>query len=515
MASSDSGKHGYGTSLFGLIMIAAWVACMYYGLHWQKDEMPRNGHDAAIENAAPAVPMVIDRGMLLLLQPDLRLTALDLPTGLVIFRGKDEIAPGILPQKGPPPILEVFGNLLLVTKDNLLLTALDKRYGTVVVETRPKQQYEIRGDTLLFYSKQDEPVMMERKHAPDTIAPDWTTWETLEQGLPPANASPTSADQKAMATAAAEAEASSRLPERQFIHSVTARLPGDAQIRVGMLHEKKRLATSDGGNTVWIHRIMEYADAENKWEGRINCLGALPSDAPAPRPTGPRSQFSLEFGFAVNGDSLVYSVSAGRVECLDRKTGKSRWLYAFPRSRWEAWNAATSTAPQRFRLDNWRKAYRVFPGGPVPDILAATAATWGKYYYLEDKALNDRDMSRDNLLGMSVPAEAAPPRPPLNFDTQPVAFASENLGVASVLCRLGSLTPLVVLWVLFAGRGTGTAERIALLVLVLSFNLLVVYFFGLYSRDAMRWMLLALHLAYLTMPLVLLGHRTPAGGSGR
>lgn len=505
MASPHSGKHGCGTSLFGLIMIAAWIACMHYGLLWQKNESAKNGYDTANVNTAPAVPLAIDRGRLFLIQPDLRLTALDMATGRVAFRGRGEIDPAVLPPKGPAPELEVFGNLLLVKRDGLLLTALDKRDGKIVIVTRNRLHHEIRGDTLLYYDKLGNLATMDKIAA----TPQIPTPEALH-AVRPGGIKETGEPSADKPEEIVNPNAALMRKDR-FVRFDAFELPDNALVRVGSLRQKLRLPPGYDETTVSFHRVVEYADAEYHWEGRINCLGAsrFEDSEPAAGQAGPNSRPSPAFVFAADADSLVYSVNAGRVECLDRKTGHSRWLYAFPRSRWNAWNQPAALKARGFGIANWRRGYRtVVPQSSLQTFLGATAATWGKYFYLEDKALNERDLSPDGLLGMSVPIDAAPSRPPLNFDTSPVSFDGGEHTAASVLCRLGALSSLVVLWVLFAGGGTGAAERVGLLVLVLIYDLLVINFFGLYSRDALRWMVLAVHLAYWATALVLMGRHT-------
>lgn len=97
-------------------------------------------------------------------------------------------------------------------------------------------------------------------------------------------------------------------------------------------------------------RQIEFADAEHFWKGWTDYLSR-----------GSGNHLAAVAGTA---DALILAAQGGQVECLDRDTGRSRWLYVFPvhsreldRQRFFAFNGLWDWKGNRFYSDR-RRDYR-------------------------------------------------------------------------------------------------------------------------------------------------------------
>lgn len=111
-----------------------------------------------------------------------------------------------------------------------------------------------------------------------------------------------------------------------------------------------------GGGYVWIDSDPEnaiprlhYRDGDVAWSGTIRAVDKLMAF------TACEGTWNL---FAVGGDEkhIVYISHSGMMECLDRRTGQSRWIYRFPmlyienkiESEWRHKERFAVIAPQRY-----------------------------------------------------------------------------------------------------------------------------------------------------------------------
>lgn len=272
--------------------------------------------------------------------------------------------------------------------------------------------------------------------------------------------------------------------------------------------------------------ILYFADSDRKWERRINCLDYnFPSELSQRFiPTLPREDLIGSVSFAATDRFLVYSTGTGKVECIDRTDGRSRWLYSFPRRTLREWavehppNAPFLFAPgwwsriPLFSIANWWSDARFAelgfqePTPPYPERIL-----WGfengRNYFVDDKRLFDDDMSLKGMLGVSAEGDSGRSHPPMNFDPKAPDLEFPENRVVEIICRYMPLAGLFAIWLMFAGYG-GTARRFMNAVFLFLVIAAAFYCFGRYSYAAYLGMIFAIFWAYLAIAVTLIRHNT-------
>lgn len=135
------------------------------------------------------------------------------------------------------------------------------------------------------------------------------------------------------------------------------------------------------------------------------------------------------FDAVESGDSLVLAYRLGQVECLDRRTGKSRWLYIFPTNR------ADLSGPYRFM--------------PSPHH---------KEYYLDSLARYRRETNGIGISGTVIDGDTGAPGTRIIIDPAPVHYYEEFTFLNILTVVLGLSVLVMVTDILISGRFERTGK---------------------------------------------------------
>lgn len=165
---------------------------------------------------------------------------------------------------------------------------------------------------------------------------------------------------------------------------------------------------------------------------------------------------------------LVYSTNSGKVECIERETGRSAWIYSCSRSSKNTWQNETSFFRPRLSIANWWER--------APWIRRT------EVFYESEKKMLDADLSIRNMLGVSAAGEE-PAHLPVTFDPNPPSMDFPGIHRAALACTVLPYTAFVALW-LTLSRRLEPRRRIVILVILLVLNAWAFYSYGRYSEAA-------------------------------
>jgi hypothetical protein len=98
-------------------------------------------------------------------------------------------------------------------------------------------------------------------------------------------------------------------------------------------------------------KILLYADDTVRWERRINCL-QYAERLEKPTWIGSTTYYSFEpdLNYLATEKYLLYSTNNGKVECIEKASGRSAWIYSYSRFSLPSWQTGTSFFRPRFSV---------------------------------------------------------------------------------------------------------------------------------------------------------------------
>ena len=249
------------------------------------------------------------------------------------------------------------------------------------------------------------------------------------------------------------------------------------------------------------HIVLLYDDGSRRWDRRINCLDGnyeLFGTEDSGIALWSIFFYRSEFTFAVSDKHLVYSTNAGKVECVERATGRSAWVYSYSRNTGSLWTGDYSFFKPRFSIAHWWSDARLDSIHFYKDnasLLGRVKAGLmdGKMFYDKDSRILDTDLSLKWMLGVSAKGEA-PSHPPVTFDPNRPSLDFPEAGRIATLCRILSFTVFVALW-LAVSRRVRFRSRVIFLCCILFLNAWAIYSYGRYSETTLLGMTRAFHWA--------------------
>ena len=196
-----------------------------------------------------------------------------------------------------------------------------------------------------------------------------------------------------------------KLPKREMRDQGPERreLTPDERRRIGNARADSGLALADGGivatapvadfrrgDAVVPDLELYFLDGGNQWRG-------------IPAYMNLHARNNLETAVST-ADAVVVASRLGHVECLDRKTGRSRWLYVYPTLR-----------PEISGPHKWKAA--------VP----------GRSYYTDDMRRYRAETAGVGVGGTTVDGDPYPPDFRLTLDPDPVDYYAEDEKIGRVL----------------------------------------------------------------------------------
>lgn len=506
--------------LAGMFMIAIGVAGIILGLPLGLPNVwgPRGGN---IE-----VPIAIVDDFLVVLQPDSSLTFLDIETGAVLARGKsiaDRIAPfslremigsqnfvllkgyfgksAVFDRRTGEFVMELFANATATAPDGDRVFVLEWPFIVRCFDSANFALLWAQGVNLTSYSR----LVLDGQVLCVVPEEDGEILRFSDAGeiLPPVQSG---TDLYEKIQAICEIEAAGRYKPGDLFQSAE---------RMRKLFEKSEWPSSveavpeNGLAAVFYDKnwsggvfnreisTLCFADDATHWERRL--------------------AFSLKrrsgYSFAANKRFLIYSSEYGRIECVDRASGASVWIYGFPRRIWVEWNRPTRFS--RFSILNWweedKKEGRrfLFQSAKEKDgFLWRYRAGVGINYYTSAKADYDRDLSRDELLGVRDFDAAEPARPPGNVDPNPVPFDTSGATTAAIVCWCAVLGLPLAFW--YRRRGRNRRSVLLALTAVFVVNAAVFILFGRYSRAVFFFLGFEMIITYFFFALILMNLKPSA-----
>lgn len=131
------------------------------------------------------------------------------------------------------------------------------------------------------------------------------------------------------------------------------------------------------------------------WQGRVNSL-----EKSSPEDYWLMKQSNL-FHFAVTDQYVILGMPNGRVECLERRSGRSRWQYSYPYFDYQNWQ---STRLLRFSLTNRTK--------------------YGSSFYTQVRSRYEANLSPGTGDLIAIDGDGAPQSARLVIDPDPIPFPS-------------------------------------------------------------------------------------------
>lgn len=236
---------------------------------------------------------------------------------------------------------------------------------------------------------------------------------------------------------------------------------------------------------------LYYSDPDRQWSGVLGTVDDLQLyskfDVLNPR------------AFAMGGDDkyIVYASFSGRVECLERATGASRWIYVFP-------IIAIPGEVDVFSLGIWGRR----------DFAPDGRFFRGSFYTdMEDVDLNvllESDLSPDGITAFRLSGDATAPEAVIHIDPDPVRSIPKEVNIPVVLVWL---IPLLSLVCLLYFRNSNFAACIMVVLAILCCNTVAYFCWGGYSRPTLAAMVLAVSatLFFFVWKLVKSGQKSLGG----
>lgn len=215
-----------------------------------------------------------------------------------------------------------------------------------------------------------------------------------------------------------------------------------------------------GGGIAWIEcdlsdniPRLHYRDETTAWSGTIRAVDKLMALQAG---TGAGTQL---FGMAGDGKYIVYASNSGKMECLDRYTGQSRWIYVFSMLYIDNAAGSAQRGDERFTFAAGSKYHQFF----------TERAAWC------DKQLATKGILSFHVDGMDDPKQAVvivDPSPDTGHRQDVLAAAMGAWGISLAL-----LAALAAICKLRKGRRFKALVCIAVVIFCLVAN----YFLGGYS----------------------------------
>lgn len=266
-----------------------------------------------------------------------------------------------------------------------------------------------------------------------------------------------------------------------YIQAVTA-LPGDAFAWLEI--DKTTFSRSLNEEYVPANGVLKlwYKSDVESWSGTVNCADDFLTF---------RANFiDIGKGYHITGDEkyIIYATDSGKMECLDRKTGRSRWLYVFPRLYYEPekrFSRAGYNEVSPFGVTHWGR----------------DRDKWLRNYFADDLAAYRAEMSLEDVAPFSVDGSTEPPDTKIILDPKPMIRLTHDIERARLIAWLAPLTALVVTWFFLVrqiGQWISGEKRkrwtalagLPIGVCVIPAMAAVFWYFGRYSRPTTALMLL-------------------------
>ena len=210
----------------------------------------------------------------------------------------------------------------------------------------------------------------------------------------------------------------------------------------------------------------------NSWKGRLAGMDDLGDEYGQAIFT--RSLFSLE----VTDEFVLVGTPNGKVECLDRGTGRSQWIYKYPGFNYMRWGEGAGAT--RYAMLHWEK--------------------WWSGFYVNEYLNYQKSLSLEEQ-GVVIDGDTMPSSTVVHVDPSPLLFPPALLTPFLVWGCI-AVCVMMCLFCLFcqrARRFKAAAAR-ATVVFVLGLSLFVL--FGSYSAEARKVMIAIIILSVILRILV-------------
>lgn len=200
--------------------------------------------------------------------------------------------------------------------------------------------------------------------------------------------------------AAARADAENQDAPRTSINST----PPDVEI-------SRHYDPVSSGGKAWYG--ITFDDGNDSWRGRIKSMDSWPAFI---------SDLPWAFRLATTDRYVILGTPNGKVECLDRNTGRSLWLYSYPILDFVQWS--------RDSFLTFSSAYRT--------------SGWQPYFLAEDWERYRKSLSIADQTGVTVDGEIA--NPSITVDPAPIPLEGKRnvvilgwivVGIVLAACAIG------------------------------------------------------------------------------
>lgn len=247
---------------------------------------------------------------------------------------------------------------------------------------------------------------------------------------------------------------------------------------------------------------LHFRDDRHSWSGTVNCVDDLMAYARF------EEMPLFPFRIGLNDRVVVYATDSGKMECLDRETGRSRWIYVFPRVFYEN-SPSIGDRYAGFQTEiDWETRSR--------------KTTLPKTYFMDEQSVRDDELSLADVRPFTVDGDPLPPTTRIAVDPGPI-LAPGELGLIRVLAWLPLPATLAAGAALILAirrslrRNPENNRRVAphaqIFTAMAFANAYMYYMLGGYSRATAVLTVLALLLALLGMIYVLALSRRPSAGA--
>lgn len=211
-----------------------------------------------------------------------------------------------------------------------------------------------------------------------------------------------------------------------------------------------------GGGYSWIEcdpencrATLRYRDATRSWSGTIRITEEIVNMLAANGSISP-------FGMAGDDQHIVYLVANGKMECVDRFSGESKWIYVFPMRYIISESESRKRGENRFRF-----------------------SSVGLYF--TEKAIDcDDNLIPGDIYPLLVDGRLEPSRVPIVVDPAPDPGHMADVLLPGAISSLSPFVLLLCLWLLWKIPYRGGRILAALIILIAS--LFLINHFGGYSR---------------------------------
>lgn len=375
------------------------------------------------DNAFMRSPIHLDDQWVLFVQPDGSLTAVDVETGSTVLRNRVH------------PHLRF--DILAWTKEG------DKLYG----KCSPRS---IHADKVLEISldRQNNTLSFQ----PTTATPDFSSAPDYRSDL--------FTGRNQLLVSMEQLEKTLLLDPRHNLPSRTlavVELPEDG---LAYIHESK-----PGGRTAY---KLACRNASQSWSGTLHTL----EDLILAQETINAGQPA--FDLVGNEQVVIYAASSGRMECIERATGKSRWIYVFP----------------VFSIPKIRYSpitHRIVTSPYAPEEPYA----WGPFY-TDMVRVAAHELSTEGIAGLTADGETIPPRNTIIVDPLPDTSYADDLPLIAILAYLIPTASVALLYFLHKSKASFWLLLTAALALFCGNDLIYTHWLGGYSRPTTILMYIAI-----------------------